>query len=219
MQSCNHMWTRVVARQGLIGCLPLLLACCGSNGLEPELGAANESAIINQDGYADGATDTATGGEADGSGDRNRGINEETRLLTVYLQLDSASGFQPIYADRIVTAQPVIPIISEKAEGRTLVQGVPTVVVGSSCEELLQQYPQLPECNVVNSMEVTYGGVESTATTDQEGFASLEVGPGNVRVLLASWPTIEDEKCHWSGSAIAEGDTTTVAIPMLVFCE
>jgi len=36
---------------------------------------------------------------------------------------------------------------------------------------------------------------------------------------LQSWPTIEDDKCHWSGSAVAEADTATISIPMLVFCE
>jgi len=209
-------------QRGVIGCLSLLLICCSSNGLDssvPEMGAANESAIINLDGgNFENVRSPINPEPVDYPADERDGF-AVTRLLTVYLQLDSSSGFQPVYADRVVVAQSVIPVIFEKAEGRMLVQGIPTVVVGNSCEELLQQYPQLAECNIVDSMEIGYSEVVASATPDQEGFASLEVGAGSVRVLLQSWPTIEDDKCHWSGSAVAEADTATISIPMLVFCE
>jgi hypothetical protein len=169
---------------------------CSSNGDAPEMAAANEAGIVKQ--HDSGAA---------------------TRLLTVYLELDNESGYQPVYMDRVVVAQPVIPIIAKRAEARMLVQGIDTVVVGSSCETLTQRYPEVSECNLVDSMEVAYGDIQHTATTDQEGFAALEVGQGDVRVSVRSWPTVEDDKCHWSGSAVATGNTTSIAIPLLVFCE
>jgi hypothetical protein len=176
-----------------------VLAGCGSSDLErnePGMGAANE------------ATTT-----------RLNDINESTRLLTVYLQPDTDSGYQPVYVDRIVIAQSMLPQIAKNAEGRMLVQGIDTVVVGSSCEDLLQRYPEITECAIVDTMEVSYGEIQSSATTDQEGFAALEVGPGDVRVSVRSWPTVEDNKCHWSGSSVAKNNTTSLAIPLLVFCE
>lgn len=178
--------------------LTSLLSACGSSGLDdvPQMGAANESGAA-----------------------RLNDIEDSTRQLTVYLQLDSVSGFQPVYADRVVVAQPVVPEIAKKAEGRMLVQGIQTVVVGSSCEALVQRYPEITECTIVDSMEVAYGYIQATATTDQEGFASLAVGHGDVRVSVRSWPTVEDDKCHWSGSAIAKGNVDSVAVPLLVFCE
>ncbi len=178
--------------------LILVLSACSSSGLEgvPEMGAATDSVTTK--------------------------LNDEiesTRQLTVYLQLDSDSGFQPVYPDRIVVAQAVVPEINRTAEAKMLVQGVNTIVVGSNCDELLQQYPEITECVLVDSVEVTYGYIQSTANTDQEGFASLQVGQEDIRVSVRSWPTIEDDKCHWSGSAIAKSNVESVAIPLLVFCE
>lgn len=176
-----------------------VLTGCGSSDLErsePGIGAASE------------ATTT-----------RLHDIDESTRLLTVYLQPDTDSGYQPVYADRIVIAQSMVPQIAKNAEGRMLVQGIDTVVVGSSCEDLLQRYPEITECAIVDTMEVSYGEIQASATTDQEGFAALEVGPGDVRVSVRSWPTLEDSKCHWSGSSVAKNNTTSIAIPLLVFCE
>lgn len=176
----------------------LALSGCGSSGLdqdEPGMGAANEATTVLND------------------------IDESTRLLTVYLQPDTDSGYQPVYADRVVIAQSMVPRIKKNAEGRMLVQGIDTVVVGSSCETLLQRYPEITACEIVDSMEVSYGEIQSSATTDQEGFASLEVGPGDVRVSVRSWPTVEDSKCHWSGSAVVKSNMTSLAIPLLVFCE
>lgn len=178
-----------------------LLASCGSGELEqtlPAMGAANDSSVVKLD---DSVADAST------------------RLLTVYLQLDSSNGYQPVYADRIVVAEAVLPQLSKKAEGRMLVQGVDTVVIGTNCQQLQLRYPEMTECAIVDSMDVSYGEIQSTATTDQEGFASLEVGQGDVRVSMRSWPTVEDEKCHWSGSSVAKENATSVAIPLLVFCE
>lgn len=192
-QSVKH----TVSRAATITAFALLFGC-GSSGMDgmPELAEANEL-----------------------PGTRLNDTDASTRQLTIYLQLDSESGFQPAYADRIVVAQPVVPLITQKAEGRMLVQGIPTVVVGSSCETLIRRYPEIAECDIVDSMDVTYGFIESTATTDQEGFASLEVGHGDVRVSVRSWPTVEDDKCHWSGSSVAKSTVTSMALPLLVFCE
>ena len=192
-QRVKHTFARVATT-----CLVLLVFGCGSDNLDelPELAEANDL--------------TAT---------KFNDTQSATRQLTVYLQLDSESGFQPTYADRIVVAQPVVPVITTNAEGRLLVQGIPTVIVGSSCESIAQRYPEIDECTMVDSMEVTYGFIESTATTDQEGFASLEVGQGDVRVSVRSWPTLEDDKCHWSGSSVAKSTVTSMALPLLVFCE
>lgn len=192
-QRVKHTFSRAATT-----CLVLLVFGCGSDNLDelPVLGEANDL-----------------------SGTQFNDTQSSTRQLTIYLQLDSQSGFQPSYADRIVVAQPVVPVITRNAEGRLLVQGIPTVVVGSSCEALLQRYPEIDECTIVDSMEVTYGFIEATATTDQEGFASLEVGQGDVRVSVRSWPTLEDEKCHWSGSSVAKSTVTSMALPLLVFCE
>jgi len=187
------------SRTGVTIVLSFLLLSCSSSGVEqgvPEMGAANQS------------TNT-----------RLNDAEESTRLLTVYLQLDSNSGYQPVYADRVVVAQAVLPKIGKVAEGRMLVQGIKTTVVGSNCNGLLQRYPEITECVIADSMEVTFGDIQSTATTDQEGFASLEVGQGDVRVSMRSWPTVEDDKCHWSGSTVAKHNATSVAIPLLVFCE
>ena len=100
-QRVKHTFARAA-----ITCLVLLVFGCGSDNLHelPELGEANDL--------------TAT---------KFNDTQSATRQLTIYLQLDSESGFQPTYADRIVVAQPVVPVITTNAEGRLLVQGIPTV--------------------------------------------------------------------------------------------
>lgn len=193
----EYMATHGGVRSAVATGLFVFLVSCSSSGLDQEVPAMGAA-----------------------TGDVSHDDSElPARLVTVFLTLDTANGYQPVYSDRIIVAQLAEPAIAERAEGKMLVQGIDTVVIGSSCEDLLQRYSEMSECKMVESMEVDYGEIQATATTDYEGFASLEIGHGDYRVSLRSWPTIEDEKCHWSGSAVIKGDATSIGIPLLVFCE
>ena len=69
-------------------------------------------------------------------------------------------------------------------------------------------------------MELEYEDIESTATTDTEGFAALYLGEHEkYRISVQSFVTTEDEKCFWGGSEILEQTTITLEIPVIVFCE
>jgi len=145
---------------------------------------------------------------------------ENTRLVTVYLQSEPNNGFTPVYIDRVVVAEPVIVVPKNRAEGRALVQNTNTVILGDNCTDLLMSYPELLGCDEVESVEFEYGEVESTATTDSEGFSALLLGQHDkYRISVKSWVTGEDDKCHWGGSEILESNITSLGVPVLVFCE
>lgn len=143
----------------------------------------------------------------------------KSRVVTVYLVADPGQGFVPDYVDRIVYVEPVIISSVSRAEAETIVQGISTVIIGDSCEALNQHYEELRECNEVESISRQYGDIEATAATDLEGFASLVVGAGAYRVTMRSWETAEDQKCRWSGSEILPENVSSLALPVLVFCE
>lgn len=143
----------------------------------------------------------------------------KSRVVTVYLVADLEQGFVPYYADRMVYAEPVIVSTVSRAEAETTVQGINTVIIGDSCEALNQHYEELRECNEVESISRQYGDIEATAATDSEGFASLRIGAGAYRITMQSWVTAEDQKCSWSGSEILPENVSSLALPVLVFCE
>ena len=145
---------------------------------------------------------------------------ENTRLVSIYLQSEPNNGFIPVYADRVVIAEPVIVVPKMRAEGRAVVQDVNTIILGSTCSDLYRKYPALSDCDEVETIEFEYGEAESTTTTDTEGFSALMLGQHDkYRVSIQSWVTAEDDKCYWGGSEILENDDSTLGVPVLVFCE
>ncbi len=142
------------------------------------------------------------------------------RSVTVYLQAEPATGFSPALFERIVVAQPMSLQPTTRAEGKAIVQNVNTIFVGSSCAKLRSEYEELVSCKEVNAVDFVYGENESTAATDSEGYATLNLGSHEkYRISVQSWPTSEDNKCYWGGSEILEQNDSTLAIPVLVFCE
>lgn len=146
-------------------------------------------------------------------------LDDQPRMVTVYLVPDRVPGFVPVYIDRVVYAERVIASTQVRAEAVTDVQGINTVIVGDNCETLNQLYANLQECKEVDSVSRQYGPIETTAVTDAEGFATFSVGSGPYRVSMESWVTAEDQKCSWSGSVILPEEKTTIELPVLVFCE
>lgn len=145
---------------------------------------------------------------------------ENSRLVSVYLQSEPGSGFIPMYVDRVVVAEPVIVVPSLRAEGKAIVSNIDTTIVGSSCDELASKYPSLSSCAEVETVEFQFGEPLYTAVTDREGFAALFLGGHDkYRVRVQSWATAEDSKCYWGGSEILEANLASIGIPVLVFCE
>jgi len=145
---------------------------------------------------------------------------ENSRLVSVYLESQPNNGFIPVYADRVVIAEPVIVVPKMRAEGRATIQNVNTIILGSSCTDLYGKYPALTDCEEVETIEFEYGEAESTTTTDAEGFSALMLGQHDkYRVSIQSWVTAEDDQCYWGGSEILESDDSTLGVPVLVFCE
>ena len=176
----------------------LLTACLCAAGCESE--------------DAPNATSPSIGAAHNGS--------ENTRLVSVYLKSEPNNGFIPVYADRVVIAEPVMVVPKMRAEGRATIQNINTIILGSSCTDLYDKYPSVSDCNEVETIEFEYGEAESTTTTDTEGFSALTLGEHDkYRVSIQSWPTEEDDKCYWGGSEILERTDTTLGVPVLVFCE
>ncbi len=145
---------------------------------------------------------------------------QNSRLVSVYLQSPPNTGFIPVYGDRIVTAEPVTLVSVTRAKGKAIVQNIDTTIIGDSCSQLGADYPELIDCSEVNSMELEFEDIESTATTDAEGFAALYLGEHEkYRISVQSFVTTEDEKCFWGGSEILEQTTITLEMPVIVFCE
>ena len=142
------------------------------------------------------------------------------RLVSVYLQAEPDSGFHPTYGDRIITAEPMTLVAKKRAEGKTVVQGISTTIIAESCVQLQEKYPDLISCTDVDAVEFEIGEIEATVTTDSEGFAGLSLQEGvKYRLSVKSWVTGEDDNCFWGGSEILEEAVSTLAIPVLVFCE
>ncbi len=145
---------------------------------------------------------------------------QEKRLVTVYLQAEPVSGFFPTYVDRIVVAEPLNLVPKTRAEGKALIQNTNTVIIGESCQQLRTDYSDLISCAEVDAVDFEYGESEATGVTDTEGFVALYLGSSDqYRLSVKSWATREDDKCYWGGSATLEQSDTTLAIPVLVFCE
>lgn len=144
----------------------------------------------------------------------------QSRVLSVYLNPEPDYSFLPEFNGRIVVAEPVYTVPVDMARGKAIVDGVAVVYVGESCDTLLAGYPDIQDCTQEETAEFQYGEVESTATTDSDGFATLT--PGNAakyRVRVKSWVTTEDDKCFWGGSETIGSEDTEVSVPVLVFCE
>ena len=142
------------------------------------------------------------------------------RLVSVYLQAEHDSGFNPTYGDRIITAEPMSLVAKKRAEGKTVVQGISTTIIAENCAQLQENYPDLLSCSDVDAVEFELGEIAATVTTDSEGFAALSLQEGvKYRLSVKSWVSLEDGKCFWGGSEILEETVSTLAIPVLVFCE
>ena len=174
----------------LVACFAgMLLAACDSSVPDPVLGAALDDGL-------------------------------EKRLVTVYLQAEPGSGFFPTYVDRIVIAEPLNLVPKTRAEGKAIIQNTDTIIIGESCQQLRSNYSDLISCAEVDAVDFEYGETEATGVTDTEGFAALYLGSHEkYRLSVKSWATREDDKCYWGGSVTLEQTETTLAIPVLVFCE
>lgn len=144
----------------------------------------------------------------------------KTRLVSVYLQAQPNNGFIPVYADRIIAAEPMTLVPKIRAQGKAIVQDIDTIIVGSSCDQLRSDHPQLLSCEEVDAVDFKYGKTESTVTTDAEGFAALYLGEHEkYRISVKSYATREDPHCFWGGSEVLEATASSLAIPLHVFCE
>jgi|GEM_PF-2816978 len=166
------------------------------------------------------ATDTSISDNSNSADTKLLNDGIKNRAVTVYLVPEQDYSFVPVFNDRVVLAEPVYTVPVDMARGTATVDGTEVVYVGESCEVLQVTYPDIHDCVQEETAEFTYGDVEATVATDNEGSASLRLGDAeNYRVRVKSWVTEEDAKCFWGGSETLGATETEVSIPVLVFCE
>ena len=141
------------------------------------------------------------------------------RVVSVYLLPGAGLDFRPTYIDRIITArlQTFEPVVN--AEAVFEVQGVRTKIIGNSCEQLRRSYPDAAQCNEVSREVSRLGDPVVSVATDSEGFAVLTLGEGVYQLSIESWKTTEDAKCSWGGTTVLPEGTTSLELPIHVFCE
>ena len=147
------------------------------------------------------------------------GDDNTDRVVSVYLLPGTDLDFRPTYIDRIVSARPQTLQSVVNAEAVAQIQGVRTKMIGSSCTQLRQSYPDLEQCTEVNREISRFGDPVASVATDSEGFAVLTLGDGVFQLATQSWKTSEDEKCYWGGSALLSESSTSLELPIHVFCE
>ena len=147
------------------------------------------------------------------------GDDSSKRIVSVYLLPDADLDFRPTYIDRIISARPRIVQQVVNAEAVVKVQGIRTKIIGSSCVQLQQKYPDIKECAEVEREMTRFGDPVSSVATDSEGFAVLTLGEGVYQLATQSWTTKEDKKCSWGGSALLPEGSVSLELPIHVFCE
>ncbi len=183
----------------LLGCLFLLAAC-----------ESDESAI-------DRSTEISTAG-AGTTKEVNTG-KVLSRLISVKLEVPQPHTYTPFFADRAVVAEPVYSVPVTTARGQAVMQGVSVIYVGDDCISLQARYDLL-DCVEEETAEFKYGEAEATVTTNFDGYTDVYLGDAEkYRLRVVSFKTAEDPKCFWGGAKTVVSTDTSVAIPMLVFCE
>lgn len=143
-----------------------------------------------------------------------------SRSVVVTLEPQQDYRYVPSFNGRVILAEPVTTVAANMAKGDIEVDGVNVVYVGESCEQLLQRYPQLENCQEEGTAEFRYQEIETTALTDDDGYATLSLGNAEkYRLRVTSFATDEDDKCFWGGQKTIGITETTVTVPMLIFCE
>ena len=145
--------------------------------------------------------------------------NQPNRVVSVYLLPGAGLNFRPTYIDRIITAR--LQTLESVVNAETVfeVHGVRTKIIGSSCEQLRRSYPDADQCTEVSREVSRLGDPVVSVATDSEGFAVLTLGEGVYQLSIQSWKTTEDEKCSWGGTTVLPEGSTSLELPIHVFCE
>ena len=142
-----------------------------------------------------------------------------SRVVSVLLEVDTAASFSPVPGLREVTAEPVVETQVAQAKGRYELNGVDVVIIGGSCRELRAKITTLTECAESDVTQNSYGTEVVKGVAGTDGLVKLTLEPRAYRLTVERVRTSEDASCWWSGSVVVPAQSTSVKLPMLVYCE
>lgn len=147
------------------------------------------------------------------------GSIDQNRAVTVTIKEIAPDSFQPITNRHVVTAEAVTVMERSYFEARYVIDGIDVVHMLESCDLLPKSDGEVIDCRGAVREEHLFGPVEVTGVTDDNGQAVLQLASNLYRLSVVTMVTVEDDLCHWSGSVIADHNTTSVVLPVLVYCE
>ncbi len=162
-----------------------------------------------------------TGGSLDVLSNRERSESEQTSLRTVSIELKSIAPdtFQPLIEQRRIIAEPLSVVPRTRLQVKYSVDGTEVVRYVDDCDVPGDHIPQPSLCAEVVQNEYVYGAIESFEVTDAGGMAELLLATSSYRLTAESVTTLEDPKCHWSGSTVVSSHDVAVELPLAVYCE
>jgi len=141
----------------------------------------------------------------------------DQRQVEVILQPNSTGSFLPIIQNRLISAEPMYVVEREYARVKYIEGGINMVRLVESCEAVPLE--SQTSCSNAIRVENVFGPAESSAVTDSDGRALINLQNKSYRLLLQTVPTTEDSTCYWSGAITIDEQMSVVEVPMLVHCE
>ena len=144
---------------------------------------------------------------------------DNSRVVSIRLEADATVPFSLVPGMREVIAEPVVESQIRQAKGRYELNGVDVVIIGDSCSELREKITTLSACEESDAIRISYGPEVITGLVSADRLVELTLERRAYRVTVERVRTSEDASCWWSGSVVLPEQSTSVKLPMLVYCE